>query len=160
MQPIFLVYTLNSRINKILKGVLYEAQVLNVNGWGPIVQLLTATIFPIFSRKAKAIKHTSPLPMSSGRIEHKDSSTLRAYPSIAAITAADAHNGSFGNGAVRNHPNGLVTFSSNPQPIYANVGNGKGHTNHMVDNDADEDTNIQTNGIRQLRNGVIQSESL
>lgn len=96
--------------------------------------------------------------MSSGRIEHKDSSTLRAYPSIAAITASDAHNGSFGNGAVRNHPNGLVTFSSNPQPIYANVGNGANH--QVTEPDEDDDTNMQPNGVRQLRNGVIQSESL
>lgn len=113
--------------------------------------------FP-YSRKAKAVKHTSPLPMSSGRIEHKDSATLRAYPSIAAITASDAHNGTYNNGGVRNHPNGLVTFSSNPQPIYANVGNGGSH--QMTEPDMDDDENVQPPAVRQLRNGVIQSESL
>ncbi|KFM61407.1 CUB and sushi domain-containing protein 3, partial [Stegodyphus mimosarum] len=116
-----------------------------------LIIIIIAAAICMKTRKAKAIKSTGAAVISS-RIDHKDSSSLRAYSTIAAITAADAHNGGsgFGNGAVRNNPNGLVTFSSNPQPIYANV-NG---------NETEENGNQQQGVVRQLRNGVIQSESL
>ncbi|GFT20676.1 CUB and sushi domain-containing protein 3 [Nephila pilipes] len=111
-----------------------------------LIVIIIAAAICVKTRKAKAIK-TSTTTALSGRIDHKDSSTLRAYPSIAAITASDNHNNGFG---VRNHPNGLVTFSSNPQPIYANV---NGHT--PIENDDNQPV-----AVRALRNGVIQSESL
>ncbi|GBN01312.1 CUB and sushi domain-containing protein 1 [Araneus ventricosus] len=111
-----------------------------------LIVIIIAAAICVKTRKAKAIK-TSTTSAMGGRIDHKDSSTIRAYPSITAMTASDNHNNGFG---VRNHPNGLVTFSSNPQPIYANV---NGHT----PNDADDNP---PPAVRALRNGVIQSESL
>ncbi|XP_015909943.2 P-selectin isoform X1 [Parasteatoda tepidariorum] len=117
-----------------------------------LIIIIIAAAICVKTRKAKAIKNASTTGLSN-RIEHKDTSTIRAYPSITAITASDVHNGSsFGNGAVRNNPNGLVTFSSNPQPIYANV---NGHRSSER-----EENGIQPMAVRQLRNGVIQSESL
>lgn len=113
-----------------------------------LIIIIIVAVICMKTRRAKVMKGNSNPAIN--RSEDKDSTTLRAYPRLTIDS--EVHNGSSlnGNGAIRNNPNGLVTFSSNPQPIYANV-TSNGHTT---------DNSQMSGGIRQLRNGVIQSESL
>ena len=78
----------------------------------------------IDSKKPQPIKNTENVEVN--RQPDKDTATVMSYSRLSLETeAAAAANNMSHNGAIRHHPNGLVTFSPPPghhnQPLYANT---------------------------------------
>ncbi|XP_076368032.1 sushi, von Willebrand factor type A, EGF and pentraxin domain-containing protein 1-like isoform X3 [Tachypleus tridentatus] len=84
-----------------------------------IVLVLIIIVVCIKLKKGRLIKNSKNVPVH--RTQGKQASVL-SYSNFSMETdgRGDPDNLSE-SGAIRHNPNGLVTFSANPQPIYANV---------------------------------------
>lgn len=83
-----------------------------------LIVIIVIAIVCMKTRKVQKVKNTENVEVN--RVEDKDRAAVMSYSRLSLET--ETANTLNGNGAIRNNPNGLVTFSSGgSQPIYANV---------------------------------------
>lgn len=96
--------------------------------WLYVVKVLKPTSF--HRKKPQTVKNTENVEVN--RPPDKDNATVMSYSrlSLESEAAAAAANSLPNNGAIRHHPNGLVTFSppqGHVQPLYANTNGLNGY---------------------------------
>ncbi|XP_076332272.1 CUB and sushi domain-containing protein 1-like [Tachypleus tridentatus] len=84
-----------------------------------LVLVVIIVVICIKTKKARPVKNTENVPVHIPR--EKEASVL-SYSNFCMETGSQENPDSLGENAfIRHNPNGLVTFSANPQPIYANI---------------------------------------
>ncbi|XP_054154343.1 CUB and sushi domain-containing protein 1-like [Oppia nitens] len=97
-----------------------------------LILIIIVSVICLKAKKPQPVKNTENVEVN--RQPDKDTATVMSYSRLSLESeAAAAANNLANNGAIRHHPNGLVTFSPpsghHNQPLYANTSAFRNHNN-------------------------------